>query len=801
MNVDDTGSTIARTGRLTASALTGLNTGPSGIVYSGLANLNVSLGSGGNTFTVANTASGTSTTINSGKGSDTVNVTTTSSPLTVNTQTGTDTVNVQAIGAPTSINAGGGNDTINVSSNAPTNTGTLAGIAAVLTVNGGSGTSTANLSDTGDSNSSTSTLSDTGLTSTAFGTGGSLDYTNLGMLKVSLGSGGNTFTVASTAPGTATTVISGTGSDTVNVTTTSSPLTINTQTGTDTVNVQAIGAPASINAGGGNDTINVSSNAPTNTGTLAGIAAVLTVNGGSGTSTANLSDTGDSNSSTSTLSDTGLTSSAFGTGGSLDYTNLGTLKVSLGSDGNTFTVASTAPGTATTVNSGTGSDTVNVTTTSSPLTINTQTGTDTVNVQAIGAPASINAGGGNDTINVSSNAPVNTGKLLGIAAVLTVNGGTGSSTANLSDTSDGNSSTSTLTGTGLTSSAFGTGGSLGYSALANLNIEMGWGGNSFLIASSAFGTTTTVNSGTGADTVNVRATVGPTTVNTGGGSNTNAVNVGSLAPATGGIVDDVQGALTVIGNGTDTMNVDDTGSTSAQSATLTPTMLTGLNMGPSGIAYSGLADLNISLGSGGTTGNAFAINVPAGQNCRPRRRSRGPAGRDGLAAYWATDFNGTLKLSNFATSTITVGNDFNGSMSDTNPGSIASITIGGSLTSSARSDVVSAPDPAEPTTSTGLLGDIGTMVVGGSLAGLVQVSGNITTLDVGPANTPTTGGVNDVSGQVIVGGAAADRQRLRRPLGHDPGDADNQQSVHRRVGDADRFDLGGQYNEPHAGEH
>jgi hypothetical protein len=469
------------------------------------------------------------------------------------------------------------------------------------------------------------------LTSTAFGTGGSLTYSSLGTLNVSMGSGGNTFTVASTAPGTATTVNSGTGSDTVNVQATSSPLTVNTQAGTDTVNVQAIGAPASVNAGGGNDTINVSSNAPTNTGKLSGIAAVLTVNGGTGSSTANVSDTGDSTASTSTLTGTALTSTAFGTGGSLSYSSLGTLNVSMGSGGNAFTVASTAPATATTVNSGTGSDTVNVVTTSSPLTVNTQAGTDTVNVQAIGAPASINAGGGNDTINVSSNAPTNTGKLSGIAAVLTVNGGTGSSTVNVSDTGDSTASTSTLTGTALTSTAFGTGGSL---------------------------------------------------------------------------------------------------------------------------SYSSLATLNVSLGSGGSTGNAFNINVPSGQNLPATTNlNGGSAGKDTLVANWVKDFNGTLNILGFATSTVTVGNNFNGSMTDKNPGYISSITIGGSLTASGVLQVVSTSDPANPTTPTGLLGDIGTMTVGGLIAGLVQVSGNLTTLNVGPANTPTTGGVNDLTGQVIVGGA------------------------------------------------
>src|SRR5262249_39140950 len=72
-----------------------------------------------------------------------------------------------------------------------------------------------------------------------------------------------------------------------------------------------------------------------------------------------------------------------------------------------------------------------------------------------------------------------------------------------------------------------------------------------------------------------------TTVNTGGGVNT--VNVGSLQPPTpnNGILNNIQGPLTIVGNGADTLNVDDTGSTAAKSGTLTPTTLTGLNMGPS----------------------------------------------------------------------------------------------------------------------------------------------------------------------------------------------------------------------------
>ncbi|MHB1559304.1 MAG: beta strand repeat-containing protein, partial [Isosphaeraceae bacterium] len=325
-----------------------------------------------------------------------------------------------------------------------------------------------------------------------------------------------------------------------------------------------------------------------------------------------------------------LTSSAFAPGGSVAYTGLGALNIAMGSGGNVFTVAGTAPGTMTTVNSGTGSDTVNVTETSSPLTVNTQTGTDTVNVQSIGAPASINAGGGNDVINVSSTAPAPTGVLSGIAALLTVDGGTGSSTLNISDAGDTTASTSTLTPTTFASTAFGA--------------------------------------------------------------------VGSLS-------------------------------------------------------YSSMATLNLLLGSGGSSGNTLNISVPAGQNLPGATNlTGGSAGLDTLVADWVSDFNGILNEQGFATTTVSIGNNFNGSMTAENSGVIASIAIGGSMTASAVLKVVNTSDPARPTSATGLLGDIGTMTVGGSIAGLVQVSGNIATLDVGPAGTATSGGVNDLSGRVLVGG-------------------------------------------------
>ena len=722
-NVDDTGDGTGQTGYLTSTHLTGLAMGAQGITYSGLASLNINLGTGADTFDVQATATGTATTVNSGTG----------------------------------------NNTLNVSSNAPTNTGNLAGIKSLLTLIGG-GVSTANISDASDASNSSFNLTGTTLTSSlnGFGSGGSILYGSLAKVNLQLGSKQNSITVAGNGATVLTTISTNNtliGSDTVNVSSTTNPLVVNDATPNDTNNVQAIGTVVTINGkSGGADVINVSSNAPTNTGNLAGIKALLTINGG-GSSTANISDGSDASNSSFNLTGTTLTSSlnGFGSGGSVLYGSLANLNIQLGSIQNAITVTGNGATVLTTINTNstsTGSDTVNVSSTTNPLVVNDTATNDINNVQSINAVVTINGkSGGADVISVSSNAPANTGNLAGIKAVLTINGGGGTSTANVSDTGDSASTNSVLSNSAFISTAFGSGGSINYGTLANLNIKLGSGGNQFTITNTAFATTTFVNTGSGADTVNVNATTGPTTVNTGGGANTNIVNIGSKQPLTNGIVDGIQGSLTIVGDGVDTMNVDDTGSSIAKIGTLTATTLTGLNMGVGGITYSGLSLLNLSLGSGGSSGNALHINVLSGQNLPAiANLNGGSGGRDILAANWVTDFNNTLNLSSFAGTAVTIGNNFNGLMTDKNPGTITSIAIGGSLTASGVLTVVNTTDTVNPTMRAGLLGDIGTMTIGGSIAGLVQVTGDITTLDVGPANTPTTGGVNDVTGKVLVAG-------------------------------------------------
>jgi hypothetical protein len=717
MNVDDTGSTGAKTGTLTSTSLTGLAMGAGGINYSGLATLNISLGSGGNTFTISSTKNTTVTTLNSGSGADTVNVLSDAGVTNINGQGGNDTINIRTTGAITNVNTGAGVNVVNVGSLAPTTGGIVDGIQGTVNVTG-SGMDTINVDDTGSTVAKTGTLTSTSLTGLAMGVGGitysglaklninlgsgsdtfnvwstnattstdvltgagvntvnvgsltpavggvvdgiqgalyvygsgvdimnvddtgstgaktgtltstsltglamgarGIAYSGLAKLNISLGSGGNMFTISSTKNTTVTTLNSGSGADTVNVLTDAGVTNINGQAGNDTINIRTTGAATNVNTGTGMNTVNVGSLAPAAAGIVDGIQGTLNVTG-NGSDTLNVDDTGSTVAKTGTLTSTGLTGLAMGAGG-INYSGLAALNISLGSGGNTFAISSTYVSTVTTLNGGSGADTVNVLADSGVTNINGQAGNDTINIRTTGATTNVNTGAGVNTVNVGSLAPPTGGILNNIQGTLNVTGN-GTDTMNVDDTGSTVAKTGTLTSTSLTGLAMGAGG-INYSGLAALNISLGSGGNTFAISSTYVSTVTTLNSGSGADTVNVLADSGVTNINGQGGNDTiniqttgattnvntgagvNTVNVGSATPGTGGIVDGIQGTLNVTGNGADTMNVDDTGSTVAKTGTLTSTGLTGLAMGAGGVNYTGLVALNILLGS---YGNTFTI--------------------------------------------------------------------------------------------------------------------------------------------------------------------------------------------------
>ena len=117
VNVDATGSLLPEAGTLTATTLTGLGM-PFGITYGNLAALTISLGPGGDNFTVASTHAG-STLINAGAG--------------------TNQFDVQAIGGNTLIVGGAGNDAFTVGSLSAATARTVKTINGLLMLVGGAG--------------------------------------------------------------------------------------------------------------------------------------------------------------------------------------------------------------------------------------------------------------------------------------------------------------------------------------------------------------------------------------------------------------------------------------------------------------------------------------------------------------------------------------------------------------------------------------------------------------------------------------------------------------------------------------
>jgi hypothetical protein len=420
--------------------------------------------------------------------------------------------------------------------------------AVPVTVDGGTGANTLTLDDSASSSANTYTVTSTTVSRSGFG---GVTYANVGQLILADGSGTNT----------------------VNVLSTSANLIISTH---------------------GNDSVNVGSNGSSLGGNVQGINGAVIVAGYGGTSLS-VDDSGDSTGRTATLSDgsiTGLapapivwipTSSA--TGGVTG------LNVYGGSGGNTFNVTGTSNFYSNT-------------------SLSTGTGNDTVNVENTTGTLSVYNPGGQDSVYVGSNGSALGGTVQGIGGAVTVYG-PGGTNLTVDDSGDTTARTATLSDgsiTGLapapiawtpTSSATG--------GVTGLYVYGGSGGNTFNVTgTSNFSDITLLGTGTGTgnDTVNVENTSGTLLVYNKGGQD--SVYVGSNGSALGGTVQGINGGVLVLGPGGTNLTVDDSGDTTARTATLSDGSITGLapsTIGwvPTSIATGGVTGLNVSGGSGGNT--------------------------------------------------------------------------------------------------------------------------------------------------------------------------------------------------------
>ena len=279
------------------------------------------------------------------------------------------------------------------------------------------------------------------------------------------------------------------------------------------------------------------------------------------------------------------------------YTGFNTVRIDSGLGADDITVIDTHPGT-TAIDTGVDEDQVTIESTSSELVVDTGTENDVVDVRTIGAKTTLNLGEDADRVVVSSTAPTPGGIVAGIAAELIVNGGLGGDTLVVDNAGDSGANTGSLTNTHVMGLEMASG--IAYDSIEMLDILLGDLVDNFTIVTTFDNTITTLNSGDGADIIDIEAVNGPTFVDSGDGA-----DVVNVTPSASGPVNSrsprpllpsaINARLTLDGGGApgdvDTFTFT-TIHTSAQPGTLTATELTGLQM-PLGIGYKNFEALDI----------------------------------------------------------------------------------------------------------------------------------------------------------------------------------------------------------------
>jgi hypothetical protein len=552
LNVNDQGTPSAETYTVTATSVSRTG-GVAPITYSGIQSLAVNAGRAAETVNVQGTNAYTATTVNSGAGSDTVNV-------------------------------GAG--------------GRLQGIVGAVTVNGGGGTRL-NVNDQGTTTRETYTVTPASVSRT--GGVAPLTYGNLQSLAVNPGQPVETVNVQGTAAGTATTVNGGAGSDTVTIGAGGSAQAIrgavtvvgrddnltvddSADTGNRSVTISSGGitglAPAALNfsvfdvsfltvnggsgnnnytvtatpaylgmtlnAGPGTDTVNVGD------GSLSGINAPLTVHGGGNTGL-NVNDQGTSTSQTYTVTNNSVRRTGLAV--PITYSNLQSLAVNAGMAVETVNVQGTAAGTATTINAGAGS-------------------------------AAVNIGAG--------------GSVQGIQGAVTLSSGPDQDVLNVDDSADTGNRTATVSAGGITGLAPA---AINFtsSSVRTLTVLGGSGNNTYTASNTPAFDGMALNTGSGADAVDVQGASAPLAINAQGGGGDDVVNLG-LSNSLAGIT----GAVTLLSNsGSFHVNINDAADAVGHDVFLDAGALTGLAPAP---IFFGAASVNTLT----VTGGAFTIYTVTG---------------------------------------------------------------------------------------------------------------------------------------------------------------------------------------------
>jgi hypothetical protein len=230
-------------------------------------------------------------------------------------------------------------------------------------------------------------------------------------------------------------------------------------------------------------------------------------------------------------------------------------------------------------------------------------------------PVTVNEGSGTDTVGISRSAAL----LDDIQGDVYINAGTGVNTLNVYDLFDTSGATWTITGSTITRTGAAV---IHYNGQHVVVINGGTGNLTYNVLGTEANGFTGIDTGTGADTMNVQSTgaFGTLTVNNlFGGSNHDTVDIGSTAPVPGGILANIAGTVNVansFGGGT-TLTLDDSGDTTGQTFTVTGASITGtgfsgaIKYNPNNGGHE-VTDIHLFGGGGGNTFNVqnTALGTP-----------------------------------------------------------------------------------------------------------------------------------------------------------------------------------------------
>jgi hypothetical protein len=366
----------------------------------------------------------------------------------------------------------------------------------------------------------------------------------------------------------------------------------------DTINVHATGL---LGASAANLTTvhTISPNSIVNVGngnTLAGINGPLMINALPFITHVYVNDSADnSNHLNVVLTATQLSGLSPSGAGTINFgpTSLAGLTISVGDGTNTYNVVNTQAGAPPAV--------VNLTT------LNTGRGADTVNVKGTTGPLIVNAAGHADAVvNVG-----NAGSLAGINGALTLNNGPSWSHVNVDDSADMSGHPNvTLTDTALANLAPATI-SFGANSLAGLTITGGSGANTYTIVTTQastvpLGNLTILNTGGGADTVNVQGAAAALLINSASGSGADAITLGDAANTLGGIA----APVTINAAATDTLTLNDQGTAADRTYTVGAAAVS-WSGGTAAVSYTGAGALKLNGGGGNDTYNLTGTSATA----------------------------------------------------------------------------------------------------------------------------------------------------------------------------------------------